>query len=201
MIRTLLALAVALALGAVSAGPVGSNDGRPGMATYVGRAQGTGLLIGVVTDGSRMLAYSCDSRSFGTGFAGTLEGGSAKLRARDGAILALRLRAGRVAGTLVVRGRRLAFTAQRARGAAGVYRATGALAGRRTAAVGWVKAPGGVVGVTRITNAATGTVTFQPAPELHVADPTVDVDGTALPVHKVTAPTKELARVWVTDPM
>jgi hypothetical protein len=203
MKRTLLVLvAAAAALVAMVAAAVAARGSGDGVArtSYVGRVSGTPVVIGVVTDGRQMLAYSCDSKSFGTGFAGTLHDGRATLRARDGSILALAVRGRDAAGTLTIAGRALRFVAHRTTGAHGVYRAAGPIGRDRVAAVGWVLGPDGIAGVTRITSTAAGTVSFEPAPALRPDAATVDIHGAELALQRVNAPTKELQRVWVTDP-
>ena len=147
-----MALAGVVVVGAVVlAGCGGSGPRVAGTRSYVGTAQGTGALVAVVVDGSRVLAYVCDgvpSDSGGTApalqtwFNGTSDGRVVDVQQPAGR-LELRLAGATMNGTVTLAdGRKLRVAGEPVSGDAGLYRAEVA-AGGGTRVAGWILAPDG----------------------------------------------------------
>jgi hypothetical protein len=102
------------------------GSSAPATGSFVGEIDGTTALVGLVSDGSRVRAYICDSQTIATWFSGTLRDGQAKLRSRDGRqTLALSVDGNHAQGTLTIAGEEHTFSADQAEGKAGIYRAGG----------------------------------------------------------------------------
>ena len=120
-----LALALALALFALVL-PVSPSAAAPAPGTFVAALDDRPALnVGLVTDGSRVGAYVCDEGVRSVWFDGRFRGVSATLRARGrrGSIQ-VRSRGRVLTGVVRLAGRTLPFRALRARGRAGVWRAS-----------------------------------------------------------------------------
>lgn len=142
--RTVIPMAAAvLALAACGSTPpdsatTGAHTAAKG--SYVARIAGTGAFLALVSDGRRLTGYLCDGRRVSRWLTTTaLEQGRVALTARDGERLGTAtLASGVVRGQLELDGSVHAFHAVRARGQAGLYRATVERGGRVRADAGWV---------------------------------------------------------------
>ena len=120
---TMLCLATGLLAACGDDDDGGQAPATAAPATYVGALPGTGALVGIATNGSRIRAYVCDSKDVATWFDGTIEDGSAKLEAAGGERLDVELAGASASGSVTLRdGRASAFEAARASGRAGLYR-------------------------------------------------------------------------------
>jgi hypothetical protein len=123
-------------------------------------SQRPALNVGIVTDGRRVLAYACGDGRRAVWLEGRFDGRVALLRARRGGSGSIRLRrSGRVLiGIARLGGRAARFRARRARGSAGVWRASIATGDGTIIDAGWV-----VLGRRRQTGSAlSGTSVIAP---------------------------------------
>lgn len=153
----LVGLGVVAALALAGCGSDGS-DGTPstaagsaGSRSYVGTVQGTAAFVGVVVDGSRVLAYVCDGTpgdpqgtapSIQAWFNGPSDGDAVDVRQAAGRLM-VQLTGSAMAGTLTLAdGRTLPVSGTPVQGDAGLYRAEASgSAGRGVA--GWILAADG----------------------------------------------------------
>jgi hypothetical protein len=176
-----LTLATVAAAALVFAGCGSSKPAAEEM--FIGRVDGTPALIGLATDGQRVRAYVCDSKTLAVWFDGNLREGNAELRSRDGARLALALNGDGAEGTLTVRGKAHSFIAPPVRGEAGVYRATGTTRDGRRLQADWVVLPGGrQTGGVRVPGASAPA---QPAPLVDPSAATIELKGATVVVQKL----------------
>lgn len=152
-VALLMAVGIAASVGCSSSEPTGTaaRTLSAGTHTYVGAVAGTGALMGVVVDGSRVLAYACDGMpadpvgttpTVETWFNGTSSGGIVDVKQPNGR-LQLQLTDTTMQGTLTLAdGRDLRVTGGSVTGAAGLYRAEGTVNGARVLA-GWIVAADG----------------------------------------------------------
>jgi hypothetical protein len=149
--RPLAALSALLAFVALAAGCGSTKPEHPAHAaarpapsaahpaSYTGPVTGTRALVAVLSDGRAIRAYACDDGHHAHWFTGHLQDGRATLHARDHhATLTLALSADRATGTLTQDGRAHPFTAARASGRAGLYRAAAHTKADRLVEAAWV---------------------------------------------------------------
>lgn len=104
---------------------------------FVGRVQDSNALIGLVTNGDRVVAYVCDNVE-ADWFRGQVVDGRAVLTAAGGAQLTIDVSAATPSGTLHLQdGRGLSFTTEVADGMAGLYRAEATVGGAPLVG-GWI---------------------------------------------------------------
>ena len=188
------ALTVAVALAGCgdddATSTVGSTPAgqAPAKGTFVGKVDGTDAYVAIVSDGSRVLGYVCDSKKLSRWIdVATIHDGKATLSSRSGDDLGdASLSTGRVSGTIVVAGRSHAFRAVPASGRAGLYRAarvdrTDGKLGENEVEAGWIVLPDGTQrGSTNV--GTTSTILVKSAPRLTLSATTVNltVSGTSL---------------------
>jgi hypothetical protein len=152
----LLILTAAVAVGCSSDEPDERSSESPstvpaGARSFVGTAEGTSAFVGLVVDGSRVLAYVCDGEpadpvgappTVQIWFNGPSDGRSIDVQQAAGQLQAQLTDAG-MAGTVTLPdGRTIAVTGQPVTGDAGLYRAEAS--GDGTSAVaGWILAADG----------------------------------------------------------
>lgn len=155
--RRHFALALLLAGATVALAACGSSDSdnppaaAPAARTYIGTAAGSAAFVGVVDDGSRVLAYVCDGMpgdpagtvpTIQAWFNAPSAGGAVDARQGD-TRLQLTLTDTAVSGTVTLAGgRQLTVAGMRATGDAGLYRAEAEGAGGKAVA-GWILNAGG----------------------------------------------------------
>ena len=185
--------AVALAAAVVLAGcgdDGGSSSSTPTRAkpaaqlkgAFVGEVDGTDAYLALVSDGTRVLGYVCDSKKLSRWIdVAAIRDGAARLSARDGDDLGeAMLSAGRVSGTITIDGEQHTFRAEPASGEAGLYRAArvdredGKLVEGEVEA-GWIVLPDGTQrGATNV--GTTSTVLVKSAPRLTLSATTVNIN-------------------------
>jgi hypothetical protein len=194
--RVACAVAVAAAVALAGCGDdAGSSDtatqAEQGMelkGTFVGEVDGTDAYLALVSDGTRVLGYLCDSKKLSRWIdVSPIRDGAAQLSARDGDDLGeAMISAGSVSGTVTIGGEQHAFRAEPAAGEAGLYRAArvdrqdGKL-GEGEIEAGWIVLPDGMQrGATNV--GTTSTVLVKSAPRLTLSSTTVNlsVAGTSL---------------------
>ncbi|WP_406001702.1 hypothetical protein [Streptomyces sp. NBC_00829] len=149
-------------------------------AEYAGRTNDDAAAVSVSVRGRKAIGYYCDGRSQESWLKGDVEDdGSLRLTGANGARLDGVLRAGKIAGTVVIQDRTRKFSAARAVKPSGLYRATAEVRGARIDG-GWIVLPDGrQVGiVTRDGKPAA-------APRIDPASGVVTVDGTRLTARPV----------------
>jgi hypothetical protein len=196
--RRRLAWAVALSAAVVLTG-CGDDAGSSGdptpaeqsmelKGTFVGKVGGTDAYVALVSDGTRVLGYLCDSKQLSRWIAvAPIRDGAASLSSRAGDDLGeAMISAGRVSGTVTISGEQHAFRAEPASGDAGLYRAAridqedGKLSEGELEA-GWIVLPDGTQrGGTNV--GTTSTILVKSAPTLTLSSTSVNlnVSGTSL---------------------
>jgi hypothetical protein len=178
-------VALVLALCALAL-PASTSAAAPAPGTFVTALDDRPALnVGLVTDGRNVTAYVCDKGTRSVWFDGRFRGASALLRAR-GRRGSIRVRSGGRALTGVVRlgGRTLRFRALRARGRAGVWRASVSGESGRAVEATWIVLRDG----TQTGAVVNGTNIDRP-PNLNTAQPDVqlaDQDLTAVEIGPIT---------------
>lgn len=196
--RRRVAWAVALTAAVVLAGcgddagsgdsPTQANQATALKGTFVGEVDGTDAYVALISDGTRVLGYLCDSKKLSRWIdVAPIRDGAASLSSRAGDDLGeAMISDGRVSGTVTIDGEQHAFRAERASGEAGLYRAAridqedGKLSEGEVEA-GWiVLADGTQRGATNV--GTTSTVLVKSAPTLTLSSTTVNlnISGTSL---------------------
>ncbi|HET6294563.1 MAG TPA: hypothetical protein VFG33_14360 [Kribbella sp.] len=130
--------------------------------------------MAVAVKGGRAVAYVCDGRRVEAWLTGTVASGKLTLRSKAGDTLVGTVGGNGVSGTVVVRGRSLAFTIDTADPPAGLYRSQG-----NSAVIGWiVLADGSQVGVEN-------DGTPGPAPRLDPAALSATTGGVAVTAQSI----------------
>ncbi len=175
-----------------------ARENRPAVSkgTFVGKVGGTDAYVALVSDGKRVIGYVCDSKRVSSWIdVSTVRDGKAMLISRAGDPLGeATVSADGVSGEVTVGGERRSFSAARASGEAGLYRAARAVRkdGELRAGeveVGWVVlADGSQRGVFGV-GTKTGTPMVNAAPRLapnatNVSVP-ISARPTSLPVTNV----------------
>ena len=196
--RRSLAWAVALAAAGVLAGcgedgvsdrsPAETKAATVAKGALVGKVDGTDAYVALVSDGSRVLGYLCDSKKLSRWIdVSTIRDGTAALAARTGDALGEAMISGdRASGTITIDGEPHAFSAVPASGEAGLYRAArvnredGKLSEGEVEA-GWIVLPDGTQR-GGINTGTTSTILVKSAPRLSLSSTTVNlsVAGTSL---------------------
>jgi hypothetical protein len=170
-------IAVSAALSACGGGGAGTTPTKQATATnqitgaWVGKVQGTDAFVALASNGHEVLAYVCDGKDISQWFHGVageryvnLGDGSVRFK-QSGAKLDARLQTNVTTGTFTgVDGKRLDFTATRARGDAGLYRLEQTADGRKWVA-GWVVLNDGKLRGARVSS----TGAFEPETRLSPA--------------------------------
>jgi hypothetical protein len=167
--RTVRAALIAMLLAAPAAASASARAGRVG---YVGTVGGTHAFVAVVTQGSHVSAYVCDSKTIAQWFKGSLRAGKATLTSSDGYVLRVAIGSGKATGSLRVPGQGGAvdpFSSVRDAKPAGLYRGVKTVAGKRYVG-GWIILPDGRQRGEVVTGA-----TVVASPTLDPSNPTVDV--------------------------
>jgi hypothetical protein len=169
-LRAGLSLAMTLLILLVATSPAAAAPPSPG--TFVaGLDDRPALNLAIVTDGRRVVAYVCDQGRRSLWFDGRFRGSAATLRARNrrGSI---RVRSERRALVGVARllGRTLRFRALRARGRAGLWRASVSGQNGRIVEATWIVLRNG----RRTGTTVTGSLVDR-APDLNTAQPDVQL--------------------------
>jgi hypothetical protein len=140
--------------------------------------------LAIVTDGRLATAYRCGGTGRPVWFDGRFRGARATLRARRGRGL-IRLRtAGRaLAGSLLLNGKTTRFRATRARGQAGLWRASALTPDAGTVVAAWVVLANG-----RQAGGATIGNSTATAPALNLAEPDVTIAGVGLTALQLDPP-------------
>ena len=155
---------------------------------FVGKVDGTDAYVALVSDGSRVLGYVCDSKKLSRWIdVSTIRDGTAALATRTGDDLGEAMISGsRASGTITIGGQPHAFRAAPASGKAGLYRAArvdredGKL-GNGEVEAGWIVLPDGTQrGATN--TGTTSTVLVKSAPRLSLSASSVNINiaGTSL---------------------
>jgi hypothetical protein len=197
--RRRVAWAVALTAAVVLAG-CGDDDagssGNPTQAeqatalkgTFVGEVDGTDAYVALISDGTRVLGYLCDSKKLSRWIdVAPIRDGAASLSSRAGDDLGdAMISDGRVSGTVTISGEQHAFRAEPASGEAGLYRAAridqedGKLSEGEVEA-GWIVLPDGTQrGGTNVGTTSTILVKSAPTLTLSSTSVTLNVSGTSL---------------------
>ena len=149
MLGRLTAAASALALAAVIVGgaygaahptAVEAASTAQRDSSYVGEVSGIDAFVGIVSNGSRVTAYVCDSETIAEWFRGAVTGDTVELTSAGGARLVAQLSGDTASGTFhTVDGREFAFSASLTTGrdSAGLYRAVRPMEGS-DAVGGWI---------------------------------------------------------------
>jgi hypothetical protein len=171
------ALLVALAAILVPASPAAA---APVRGTFVAALDDRPALhLGLVTDGRRVAAYVCDNGRRSVWFDGRFRGNTATLRARGRrGTIRLRSRGTALSGVVRLAGRTLRFRALRARGRAGIWRASVSAADGGAVEATWIVLRNG-----RQTGAVVDGTNIERPPALNTAQPDVqlaDQDLTAV---------------------
>ena len=167
--RTVRAALIAMLLAAPAAASASAHGGRVG---YVGTVRGTHAFVAVVTQGSHVTAYVCDSKTIAQWFKGSLRAGKATLTSSGGYVLRVAIGNGKATGSLRLPGPGGAvdrFSSARDTRPAGLYRGVKTVAGKRYVG-GWIILPDG----RQRGEVVTGT-TDAASPTLDPSNPTVDV--------------------------
>ncbi len=168
-----------------SAGDAAQAKSSAAKGTFVGKVDGTGAYLALVSDGTRVLGYVCDSKQVSSWIdVASIRDGRAGLSSRSGAALGeARFSDGRVRGSITVGGDEHAFSLDLASGQAGLYRAArvqqkdGKL-GDGELEVGWVVLSDGTQrGGTNV--GTTTKVAVNPAPRLSPNTTNVAIEGNA----------------------
>lgn len=167
--RAALAALIAMLMAAPA---VASASARAGRVSYAGTVRGTHAFVAVVTRGSRVTAYVCDSKTIAQWFKGSLKAGKATLTSSGGYVLRVTIGNGKANGSLRVPGAGGAvhrFSSADDTKPAGLYRGVKTVAGKQYVG-GWIILPDGrqrgevVTGATEVAS-----------PTLDPSDPTVDI--------------------------
>lgn len=165
--------AVAGLMAMLLTGPAASSAlARTGRVGYVGTVRGTHAFVAVVTSGSRVTAYVCDSKKIAQWFKGSVKAGKATLTSSAGYLLRVTIAHGKASGSVRlpgVHGAVHGFSAARDRKAAGLYRGVKTVAGKRYVG-GWILLPDGRQRGEVVTGASDVA-----SPILDPTDPTVDI--------------------------
>ena len=167
--RAAVAALIAMLLGGPAASSVFARTGRIG---YLGTVRGTHAFVAVVTHGSRVTAYVCDSKTIAQWFKGSLQAGKATLTSRDGSVLRVVVADGKADGSFRAAGARGVvhrFSSSQAAKPAGLYRGVKTVAGKRYVG-GWIVLSDGSQRGEVLTGA-----TLVASPILDPSNPTVDV--------------------------
>lgn len=167
--RAALAALIAMLLAGPAASPALARSGRIG---YVGTIRRTHAFVAVVTHGSRVTAYVCDSRTIAQWFKGSLKAGKATLTSSDGSVLRVAIANGKADGsfrTAGAHGTVHRFSSSQAAKPAGLYRGVKTVAGKRYVG-GWIVLPDGRQRGEVLTGA-----TDVASPILDPSHPTVDI--------------------------
>ncbi len=116
------------------------GDGAPFETHYVGAVEGSDAYIAIISSGSEVAGYLCDSEQVDTYFGkAELSEGVADLTDRDGAqIGSVTIADGAATGEIDVAGEELSFTAEAAAGEAGFYWEVDREDDEPVAETGWV---------------------------------------------------------------
>jgi hypothetical protein len=167
--RAALAASIAMLL----AGPAASSAlARSGRVSYVGTVRGTHAFVALVTHGSSVIAYVCDSKTIAQWFKGSLKAGKATLTSSDGYVLRVTIANRKANGSVHAAGARAAvhrFSSARGTKPAGLYRGVKTVTGKRYVG-GWIVLPDGRQRGEVVTGA-----TDVASPILDPSNPTVDV--------------------------
>jgi hypothetical protein len=169
MPKAALGALVAMLLAGLAASSAVARTGRVG---YVGTVRGTHAFVAVVTSGSHVTAYVCDSKAIAEWFKGSLKAGKATLTSSDGSVLRVTVSSGKAKGSLQLaraHGSVHGFSAGRDTKSSGLFRGVKTVAGKRYVG-GWILLPDG----RQRGEVLTGT-TDVAAPSLDPSDPTVDI--------------------------
>jgi hypothetical protein len=166
--RAARAALIAMVLAAPAAA---SGSARAGRVGYVGTVRGTQAFVAVVTHGSQVTAYVCDSKTIARWFKGSLKAGTATLSSGGGYVLRVTIAHGKASGSLRVPGAAGVhrFSSTQATKPAGLYRGVTTIAGTHYVG-GWIILPDG----RQRGEILTGT-TDVASPTLDPTNPTVDV--------------------------
>jgi hypothetical protein len=186
-----LASAVAITAAVVLAGcgddadtspePAQATEAAAAKGAFVGTVDGTDAYVALVSDGSRVLGYVCDSKKLSRWIdVSTIRDGTAALATRTGEDLGEAMISGdRASGTITIDGESHAFSAVPASGEAGLYRAAridrkdGKLTEGEVEA-GWIVLPDGTQrGGTNV--GTTSTILVKSAPRLSLSATTVNL--------------------------
>jgi hypothetical protein len=156
-----------------------SAPAYPAEATYTGRTSAASTSIALATKSGKAVAYVCDGRKVELWLQGTASGDTFTMQAANGQLTGA-IKGGQVTGTVRVGTQNLTFTAAVVNRPAGLYRASSTVAGV-TNKVSWiVQADGSEVGLL------TKGADQQPAPQLDPAASSVVLDGTQVPVSRLS---------------
>jgi hypothetical protein len=139
---------------------------------YVGTVPGTHAFVSVVTQGSHVSAYVCDSKRIAQWFKGSLKAGNATLTSSAGYVLRVTIGNGQASGSLRLPGAGgtvHSFNSLRATKPAGLYRGTTTVAGKRYVG-GWI-----ILSDGRQRGEVIAGASDVASPILNPSDPTVDV--------------------------
>jgi hypothetical protein len=171
--RIIRSAALAALIAMLLAGPAASSaSARAGPVGYIGTVRGTHAFVAIVTHGSRVTAYVCDSKTIAQWFKGFLKAGNATLTSSDGYVLRVTIGNGKANGSLHVPGARgnvHRFSSVQGTKPTGLYRGVTTVAGKRYVG-GWIILPDGRQRGEVITGA-----TDVASPTLDPSNPTVDV--------------------------
>ena len=192
--RVAWGVAVAVAVVLAGCGDDAGSGGTPAQAkaaakgAFVGKVDGTDAYVALVSDGSSVVGYVCDSKKLSRWIdVSAVRDGTAKLGARNGDDLGEATISARSAtGTITVAGEPHSFRAVPASGEAGLYRAAhvdqeDGMLGKGEVEAGWIVLPDGTRrGATN--TGTTSTVLVKSAPRLTLSSSTVNlsVSGTSL---------------------
>ena len=169
ILRAALAALIAMLLAGLAASSVVARERRVG---YVGTVHGTDAFVAVVTHGSHVTAYVCDSKKIAQWFTGSLTAGTTILTSSGGYVLRVAIANGKANGSLQLPGARRAvhrFRLAQDSKSAGLYRGVKTFAGKRYVG-GWIVLPDGRQR-GEVINGATDVA----SPILDTSHPTVDV--------------------------
>jgi serine/threonine-protein kinase len=160
-----------------SAAPGGSAEKPAGPPVlYAGRVGSGPSTLAIAVANGKAIAYICDGRAVESWLSGPATGGKLALKGADGTTLSGVFTQDAASGSLVVAGKRSAFTVRNVQRPSGLYRASSTVSGAKVVA-GWIVLPGGQqVGLA--------TVDGKPrsVPQLDVDAGKATVDGRVVPV-------------------
>ena len=173
VMRIILRAALAALIATLLAGLAASSAlARARSVGYVGTVRGTHAFVAVVTHGSHVTAYVCDSKKIAQWFTGSVKAGKAILTSSGGYVLRVTVANGKATGSVQLPGARRAvhrFRSTQDAKSAGLYRGVKTVAGKRYVG-GWIVLPDGRQRGEVLTGA-----TDVASPILDPSHPTVDV--------------------------